>query len=45
LSMPSDEIFDCNVCRGIPSFTAAPDLPETRPPLSVKAASISSRSR
>lgn len=29
----SDRIFDSNVDRLIPSFAAAPDGPDTRPPL------------
>jgi hypothetical protein len=38
-------IFESRVCRGIPSFAAAPDGPATRPSLSASAASIISRSR
>ncbi len=35
-----DLIFDSRVEAGIPSLAAAPDGPDTRPPLSAKAASI-----
>lgn len=35
-----DLIFDSSVDPGIPSLAAAPDGPETRPPLSHRAASI-----
>ena len=45
LSMPSRRIFDSSVCRGIPSFAAAPEGPEIRPWLSASAASIISTSR
>jgi len=31
LSIPRRRIFDSSVCRGIPSFAAAPDGPEIRP--------------
>jgi hypothetical protein len=40
LSIFKDLIFDSRVDRGIPSFAAAPDGPNTRPPLSLKTASI-----
>ena len=36
----SDLIFESSVDPGIPSLAAAPDGPETRPPLSRRAASI-----
>src|SRR5580704_18105028 len=36
----SDRIFDSSVDRGIPNFTAAPAGPDTRPPVSFRAASI-----
>jgi hypothetical protein len=39
LSIFSERIFDSRVVRGIPSLAAAPDAPNTRPPLSLKAAS------
>ncbi len=45
LSMWRLAIFESRVCRGIPSFAAAPDGPEIRPSLSISAASIISRSR
>jgi hypothetical protein len=40
LSIFNEAIFDSNVDRLIPSFAAAPDGPNTRPPLSRKATSI-----
>jgi len=40
LSMPSRLIFDSSVCRGIPSFAAAPEGPAMRPWVSARAASI-----
>src|SRR5712664_218590 len=40
LSIFSDLIFVSKVDPGIPSLAAAPDGPDTRPPLSRKAASI-----
>src|SRR5271165_6171085 len=40
LSILSDLIFESRVEPGIPSLAAAPDGPETLPPLSRKAASI-----
>src|SRR5271170_2996068 len=40
LSIFSDLIFDSSVGPGIPSLAAAPDRPDTRPPLSRRAASI-----
>src|SRR6266403_1267317 len=40
LSIPKMLIFESRVCRGIPSFAAAPDGPAIRPPASAKAASI-----
>src|SRR5208282_2803648 len=36
----NDLIFDSRVDRGMPSLAAAPDGPNTRPPLSFRAASI-----
>jgi Tetracyclin repressor-like, C-terminal domain len=45
LSRPSRLIFDSSVCRGIPSFAAAPEGPEIRPWLSARAASMISTSR
>ena len=45
LSMPRRLIFDSSVCRGIPSFAAAPEGPDMRPWLSARAASIISISR
>src|SRR6266851_2459823 len=36
----SDLIFDSRVDPGMPSFAAAPDGPDTRPPLSRRAASM-----
>src|SRR6266481_8826082 len=36
----SDLIFDSRVDPGIPSLAAAPDCPDTRPPLSRRAASM-----
>ncbi len=45
LLMPKLLIFDSSVCRGILSFAAAPEGPETRPWLSAKAASMISTSR
>ena len=42
--MPRFAIFDSSVCRGIPSFAAAPDGPEIRPRLSASAASMISLS-
>ena len=45
LSMPSRLIFDSSVCRGIPSFAAAPEGPEMRPWVSASAAAIISASR
>src|SRR5580692_8697708 len=44
LSILSDLIFVSRVDPGIPSLAAAPDGPDTRPPLSRSAASISSLS-
>lgn len=44
LSIPRVRIFDSSVDRGMPSFTAAPDAPETRPRHSDKADSINWRS-
>ena len=38
-------IFESRVCRGTPSFRAAPEGPEMRPLDSASAASITSRSR
>lgn len=38
-------ILESSVCRGMPSFAAAPDGPATRPSLSASAASMSSLSR
>src|ERR1700749_4550162 len=40
LSILSDLIFESRVEPGIPSFTAAPEGPDTLPPLSRRAASI-----
>src|SRR5580658_3399741 len=40
LSIFSDLIFDSSVGPGIPSLAAAPDCPDTLPPLSRRAASI-----
>ena len=40
LSIFKDRIFDSKVDRGIPSFAAAPEGPNTRPRLSRSAASI-----
>src|SRR5882762_7215029 len=40
LSIFSDLIFDSRVDPGIPSLAAAPDGPDTRPPLSRRAASM-----
>src|SRR5215470_1254908 len=45
LSIPKLRILDSSVCRGIPNLVAAPDGPETRPPLSARAASIKALSR
>src|SRR5258708_35493453 len=45
LSMPRPAIFHSRVWRGIPSLTAAPPGPETRPWHSVRAASIAFLSR
>src|SRR5580692_12437104 len=45
LSILSDLIFVSRVDPGIPSLAAAPDRPDTRPPLSRRAASIISFSR
>ena len=45
LSRPSRLILDSSVCRGIPSFAAAPEGPEIRPWLSARAASMISTSR
>src|SRR5258705_7660433 len=42
--MPRVLIFDSNVEAGMPSFAAAPELPDTRPFASARAASIISRS-
>ena len=39
-----DLIFDSKVDAGMPSMAAAPDGPETRPPASARAQSISLRS-
>ena len=36
----SDLIFDSRVDPGIPSLAAAPECPDTRPPLSRRAASM-----
>src|SRR5271169_7178619 len=40
LSILSDLIFESKVDPGIPSLAAAPDAPDTRPPLSRRAVSI-----
>src|SRR6201986_2757356 len=40
LSIFNDLIFDSRVDRGIPSFSAAPAGPNTRPPLASRASSI-----
>ena len=40
----SDRIFDSSVEAGIPSCAAAPEGPETRPPVAAKAVSITSLS-
>ena len=45
LSIPKPAIFESRVCRGIPSFAAAPEGPEIRPWLSANADSIISFSR
>src|SRR5277367_1701885 len=42
LLMFSDRIFDSRVDRGIPSLTAAPAGPDTRPPVSFSAVSMMS---
>ena len=42
--MPSILILDSKVCRGRPSFMAAPFEPPTRPAHSINARSINSRS-
>src|SRR5258708_39437073 len=40
LSIFSDRIFESRVDPGMPSLAAAPDCPDTRPPLSRRAVSI-----